>query len=317
MRMPRAMRTGMIATMIAVTRTAHAHVSGNFGTAFGLATLINFALVAAEVIYGFSAHSVALLADAGHNFGDGLGLLMAWGAAVLGRALPTERFTYGFRSASIHAALINAVLLLVATGAIALEAARRLGEPHPVGGATVMIVAAAAIVANALAAWLLMPGRESDLNVRAAFAHLVADASVSAGVVVAGAAILFTGWTWIDPVVSLAISAVIVWGTWSLLAESVRLAMDAVPDEIKPAEVRQFLETLPGVSSVHDLHIWAMSTTENALTAHLVMPAGHPGDAFLVEICERLDLRFKINHPTVQIEMGDATPCMLEPASRV
>ncbi len=296
---------------------SHGHVSGNFGTAFGLATLINFTLVAAEVIYGLSAHSVALLADAGHNFGDGLGLLMAWGAAVLGRALPTERFTYGFRSASIHAALINAVLLLVATGAIALEAVRRLGEPHPVGGATVMIVAAGAIVANALAAWLLMSGRKDDLNIRAAFAHLVADAGVSAGVVVAGAAILFTGWTWIDPVMSLAISAVIVWGTWSLLAESVRLAMDAVPNEIRPAEVRQFLETLPGVTGVHDLHIWAMSTTDNALTAHLVMPAGHPGDAFLVQICERLDLRFKINHPTVQIEMGDATPCMLEPASRV
>jgi cobalt-zinc-cadmium efflux system protein len=295
----------------------HGPVSGNFGIAFGLATLINFTLVAAEVIYGLSAHSVALLADAGHNFGDGLGLLMAWGAAMLGRALPTERFTYGFRSASIHAALINAVLLLVATGAIALEAVRRLGEPHPVGGATVMIVAAGAIVANGLAAWLLMSGRKDDLNIRAAFAHLVADACVSAGVVVAGAAILFTGGTWIDPVVSLVISAVIVWGTWSLLAESVRLAMDAVPNEIRPVEVRQFLETLPGVTGVHDLHIWAMSTTENALTAHLVMPAGHPGDAFLVEICERLDLRFKINHPTVQIEMGDATPCMLEPASRV
>src|SRR5580698_2108398 len=208
---------------------AHAHAATHFGLTFGLATAINFALVAAQVIYGLTAHSVALLADAAHNAGDGLGLLLAWGAAVLGRALPTERFTYGYRSASIHAALINAVLLLVATGAIALEAVRRLGEPHPVGGATVMIVAAGAIVANALAAWLLMSGRKDDLNIRAAFAHLVADAAESAGVVVAGAAILFTGWAWIDPVASLAISAVIVWGTWSLLAESVRLAMDAVP----------------------------------------------------------------------------------------
>jgi cobalt-zinc-cadmium efflux system protein len=296
---------------------SHAHAPKSFGLTFGLATAINFALVAAQVIYGLTAHSVALLADAAHNFGDGLGLLLAWGAAILGRALPTDRYTYGFRSASIHVALINAILLLVATGAIALEAVRRLGTPHDVASTTMMIVAAVAVIANGFAAWLLMRGEKDDLNVRAAFAHMAADAAVSAGVVIAGAAILLTGMSWIDPAVSLVISAVIVWGTWGLLKESVRLAMDAVPNEIKPAEVRRFLEGLPGVVGVHDLHIWAMSTTENALTAHLIIPDRHPGDAFLAETCRTLHARFKIGHSTLQIEMGDAKPCVLEPTSRV
>jgi len=296
---------------------AHAHAPTHFGVTFGLATAINFALVAAQVIYGLAAHSVALLADAAHNAGDGLGLLLAWGAAVLGRALPTERFTYGYRSASIHAALINAVVLLVATGAIALEAVRRFGEPHDVAGSTMIAVAAAAVAANGVAAWLLSRGQSDDLNVRAAFAHMAADAAVSAGVVVAGIAILLTGQSWIDPAVSLVISAMIVWGTWSLLKESVRLSMDAVPAEIEPAEVRRFLETLPGVSGVHDLHVWAMSTTENALTAHLIIPAGHPGDQFLAGVCDSLVHRFRINHTTIQIEMGDAKPCVLEPETRV
>ena len=296
---------------------SHAHAPASFGLTFGVATAINFALVAAQVIYGLAAHSVALLADAAHNFGDGLGLLLAWGAAILGRMLPTDRYTYGFRSASIHAALINAVLLLVATGAIALEAVRRFGEPNAVASKTMMIVAAIAVAANGFAAWLLMRGEKDDLNVRAAFAHMAADAAVSAGVVLAGAAILFTGKSWIDPAVSLVISAVVVWGTWGLLKESVRLAMDAVPNEIKPADVRRFLEGLPGVTNVHDLHIWAMSTTENALTAHLIMPERHPGDAFLADACRTLHDRFKIGHSTLQIEMGDATPCVLEPTSRV
>jgi cobalt-zinc-cadmium efflux system protein len=291
---------------------AHAHAPTHFGLTFGLATAINFALVAAQIIYGLTAHSVALLADAAHNAGDGLGLLLAWGAAVLGRALPTERFTYGYRSASIHAALINAVLLLVATGAIALEAVRRFSEPHDVASTTVIVVAVAAIVANGIAAWLLARGHSDDLNVRAAFAHMAADAAVSAGVVIAGIAILLTGQSWIDPAVSLAISVVIVWGTWGLLKESVRLTMDAVP-----AEVRRFLETLPGVSGVHDLHVWAMSTTENALTVHLIIPAGHPGDQFLAGVCDNLVQRFRISHSTLQIEMGDAHPCVLAPESKV
>ena len=284
--------------------------------AFGIATVLNFGLVAVQVVYGLSANSVALLADAGHNFGDALGLLLAWGAHVLARVQPTERFTYGFRSASILSALINAVMLLIATGAIGVEALRRLTEPGEVAGLTVMVVAAAGIVVNGLSAWLLMAGQKGDLNIRGAVAHLTADAAVSVGVVVAGGLILWTGWHWIDPVVSLAVSAVIVWGTWAMLRDAVHLSMDAVPSGIDPTDVRGYLAGLPGVTSVHDLHIWAMSTTENALTAHLVMPRGHPGDAFLAKVCAELHHRFKIQHPTIQIEMGDAV-CALEPADTV
>jgi cobalt-zinc-cadmium efflux system protein len=294
---------------------AHSHAPKDFGLAFAIATLLNFALVVVQVIYGLSANSIALLADAGHNFGDALGLLLAWGAHVLARVQPTARFTYGYRSASILSALLNAAMLLIATGAIAWEAIRRLIEPAEVAGLTVMIVAAAGIVVNGASAWLLMAGRKGDLNIRGAFAHLLADAGVSVAVVVAGAVIYFTHWTWIDPAASLLVSAVIVWGTWELLRESARMSMDAVPSGIDPADVRKYLETLPGVASVHDLHIWAVSTTENALTAHLVLPKGHPGDAFLADLCEDLAHRFGINHPTVQIEVGDAERCVLEPAT--
>jgi cobalt-zinc-cadmium efflux system protein len=289
------------------------HAPANFGVAFAVAAGLNLGLVAAQVAYGLSAHSVALLADAGHNLGDVLGLLLAWGAHVIGRSVPTERYTYGFRSASILSALGNALILLIATGAIAWEAIRRLADPGEVEGITVMAVAAAGIVVNGVSAWLLMAGQKGDLNIRGAFAHLIADAAVSAGVVIAGGLILLTGWTWIDPAVSLAISAVIVWGTWGMLREAVQMSMDAVPSHINPADVRGYLEHLPGVASVHDLHIWAMSTTENALTAHLVLPKGHPGDGFLTAICQDLDHRFKIKHPTIQIEVGDAGPCVLEP----
>jgi cobalt-zinc-cadmium efflux system protein len=291
----------------------HLHAPTNFGVAFAVATGLNLGLVAAQVAYGLSAHSVALLADAGHNLGDVLGLLLAWGAHVIGRSVPTERYTYGFRSASILSALGNALILLIATGAIAWEAIRRLADPGEVEGITVMAVAAVGIVVNGISAWLLMAGQKGDLNIRGAFAHLIADAAVSAGVVVAGGLILLTGWTWVDPAVSLAISAVIVWGTWGMLREAVKMSMDAVPSHINPADVRGYLEQLPGVASVHDLHIWAMSTTENALTAHLVLPKGHPGDGFLTAICRDLDHKFKIRHPTIQIEVGDAGPCVLEP----
>jgi len=293
----------------------HSHEPKHFGAAFAAATALNLGLVVIQVIYGLSAHSVALLADAGHNFGDALGLLLAWGAHVLARVQPTARFTYGYRSASILSALLNVVILLIATGAIAWEAIRRFADPGDVGGLTVMIVAAAGIVVNGLSAWLLMAGQKGDLNIRGAYAHLLADAGISAGVVVAGGAILLTGWTWIDPTASLIVSAVIVWGTWELLRESVRMSMDAVPSEIDPVDVRKHLVGLPGVASVHDLHIWAVSTTENALTAHLVLPDGHPGDAFLADLCHDLDHRFKINHPTIQIEVGDAGHCVLEPAT--
>jgi cobalt-zinc-cadmium efflux system protein len=293
---------------------AHSHVPADFGGAFAAATLLNFALVVVQVIYGLSAHSIALLADAGHNFGDALALLLAWGAHVLARRLPTERYTYGFRSASILSALINAVMMLVTTGAIAWEAIRRFLDPGEVAGLTVMVVAALGIVVNGVSAWFLMAGRKGDLNVRGAFLHLMADAAVSVGVVLAGAIIYFFGWNWIDPAVSLAVSAVVVWGSWGLLRESLQLTMDAVPAAIEPSEVCGYLETLPGVSSIHDLHIWAMSTTENALTCHLVMPQGHPGDAFIARVSHELEHRFKIRHPTFQIELADAGPCPLEPA---
>jgi cobalt-zinc-cadmium efflux system protein len=291
----------------------HVHAPASFGSAFAVATILNVALVVAQVIFGLMANSIALLADAGHNFGDVLGLLLAWGAQVAARWHPTERFTYGFRSASILSALLNAVTLLVATGAIAWEAIGRLPNPGAVGGFTVMVVAGIGLLINGVSAWLLMGGRD-DLNVRGAFLHLAADAAVSAGVVVAGAAILLTGWSWLDPVVSLAICAVIVWGTWGLLRESVRLSLGAVPSQVALADVRLYLEGLGGVRSVHDLHVWAMSTTQNALTAHLVMPDGHPGDAFIAEVSQELAHRFRIEHPTFQIELGDADACALAPA---
>ena len=292
----------------------HHHTPASFGYAFAIATLLNFALVIAQVFYGVWANSIALLADAGHNFGDALGLILAWAAHVLARRQPTERHTYGYRSASILAAFINALMMMFATGAIALEAVRRMFEPGEVAGLTVIVVAAGAVVVNGLAAWLLMQGNKEDLNIRSAFAHLAADALVSLAVVVAGIVILMTGWTLIDPIMSLVISAVIVWGTWGLLRESFRLSMDAVPEDIDPANVRAYLERVNGVASVHDLHIWAMSTTETALTSHLVMPGGHPGDAFLAGLCEELEQRFAIRHATFQIELGDASMCALEPA---
>jgi cobalt-zinc-cadmium efflux system protein len=279
---------------------------------FAIATALNLALVAIQAFYGIVAHSVALLADAGHNFGDALGLIIAWGAHGLAKLNPTARYTYGFRSASILAALLNSVILLVATGAIAWEAIGRFVAPGEVAGLTVMIVAAIGIVINAFSAWLLMSGQE-DLNVRGAFLHLVGDAAVSFGVVVAGGAILLTGWNWLDPTVSIVISALIVWGTWGLLREAVNRCLDAVPSDIDPKAVAGYLRGLPGVENIHDLHVWAMSTTETALTCHLVMPKGHPGDEFLVRLDQELHVKFRIAHPTIQIELGDAGICKLAP----
>jgi len=295
----------------------HSHAPTDFGRAFAIATILNLALVVVQVVYGLIADSVALLADAGHNFGDAVGLILAWGAHLLVRVRVSDRFTYGFRSASILSALINAVLLLVATGAIALEAFRRLAEPAPVAGGTVMIVAGAGIVINGFSAWLLMAGNKGDLNVRGAFLHLVADALVSVAVVAAGGIIILTGWDWVDPAASLIIAVVIVWGTWNLLRESFQLSMNAVPQGIELGRVRDHLQALPHVTAVHDLHIWAMSTTENALTAHLVMDNGHPGDKFLEQLNHDLDHRFKIQHTTVQIEIGDGNVCILAPADTV
>ena len=266
-----------------------------------------------EVVYGFLGNSVALLADAGHNLGDVLGLLVAWTTSVLVNRAPSARFTYGLRGSSILAALFNAIFLLLTVGAISWEAIQRISNPEPVSGKTVMIVAAVGIIINGITAWLFASGRKGDLNVRGALAHMAADAFVSAGVVVAGLVILLTGWLWLDPLVSLAINAVIVWGTWGLLRDSVGMSMAAVPIQIDPAEVRRFIEGRAGVASLHDLHVWPMSTTEIALTCHLVIPAGHPGDAFIHGLFEELASRFKINHATVQIEVDQHLACALAP----
>ena len=291
----------------------HSHAPANFGMAFGIGVALNSAFVIAEVVFGLLGNSVALLADAGHNLGDVLGLLVAWVASVLVKRAPTAHFTYGLRGSSILAALFNAVFLLVVVGGISWEAIQRLSQPQTVAGVTVMVVAAVGIVVNGVTAWLFASGRKGDLNVRGAFMHMAADAVVSAGVVVAGLVILLTGWHWLDPLTSLAINAVIIWGTWGLLRDSFTMSMGAVPPSIDPRKVRAFLEHLPGVAGLHDLHIWSMSTTETALTAHLTMPTGHPGDKFFVEAAHELEEDFGIGHATLQIETSPETACALAP----
>jgi cobalt-zinc-cadmium efflux system protein len=286
----------------------------DFGQAFAVAATLNIALVVAQVVFGVLANSVALIADAGHNLGDVLGLLLAWGAHGMARWLPSRRYTYGFRSASILAALFNGIILLVATGAIAWEALRRLTGPVDVGGVTVMIVAAIGILVNGVSAWLLMAGREGDLNIRGAFLHMLGDAAISLGVVAAGAAILATGWNWLDPLASLAIAVLIVWGTWGLLREAIAMSLDAVPAGVDGARVEGYLRGLPGVTEVHDLHIWAMSTTETAMTVHLVRPGAGLDDHLLHDVCHELEHRFRISHATLQIEAGDTErACKLAP----
>jgi len=291
----------------------HDHAPANFGAAFAVGIALNLAYVVGEAFYGLLAHSLALLADAGHNLGDVLGLGAAWLAASLGKRQPTRRYTYGLRRSSILAALANAVLLLVLTGGIACEAIRRLAHPGPVGGSVVMVVAAAGIAINGITALMFAAGRKGDLNIKSAFTHMAADALVSLGVVVAGAVILWTGWRWIDPAVSLIVSLVIVAGTWSVLRDAVGLSLDAVPEGIDPEKVMFFLRNQPGVSEVHDLHVWPMSTTDTALTCHCVMPAGHPGDQFLVQLCSELQRKFGIGHTTIQIETDPNIACALAP----
>lgn len=279
----------------------HAPQTGH-GRAFLIGIVLNLAFVAIEAGYGFWAGSMALLSDAGHNLSDVLGLAIAWGAALLARRSPTERFTYGLRSSSILAALFNALLLLVAIGGIVWESVQRLIEPAPVAAGIMMIVAGIGIVVNGFTAFLFMGGHQ-DLNIRGAFLHMVADAAVSFGVVLGGLAILWTGATWIDPLLSLAIAAVIVWGTWGLLKQSLTLSLHGVPRGIAVSQVRKALEGMPGVARVHHLHVWAVSTTETALTAHLVMPEGHPGDRFLAHAQKELREHFGIGHSTLQIEL--------------
>ncbi len=298
--------------------TCRALALKTFGCAFAAGVILNFGFVILEVVYGFLAQSLALIADAGHNLSDVLGLLLAWGASMLAQTAPTERRTYGLRSSSILAALFNAILLLVSVGAIAWEAVRRLHNPSNVAATTIIWVSLIGIAINTVTALMFMSGRKSDLNIRSAFMHMAADAAISAGVVIAGFAILMTGRLWIDPLVSLAISAVIVWGTWSLLRDSANLALHAVPEGIHLGEVRSYLATLPHVREVHDLHVWAMSTTEIALTVHLVMEESPRDDSFLHDLCRDLRERFGIGHATTQIECGDGTvACHQAPADVV
>jgi cobalt-zinc-cadmium efflux system protein len=292
----------------------HHHGAGNYNRAFLISVVLNSGFVIIEAVYGILANSLALIADAGHNFSDVLGLVLVWGASILAKRRPTPRRTYGMRRSSILAALVNASALLLVCGGIIWEALQRLRSPDLVMGNTIIVVALIGILVNTLSALMFVSGQKGDLNIRGAFLHLAADALVSLGVVIGGLAIATTGWLWIDPVVSLIVTAVIVWGTWQLFRDSFNLMLDAVPENVDPLAVRQYLAERSGVNEVHDLHIWAMSTTETALTAHLVMLEGHPGDGFLAALCHDLRETFGIAHSTVQIETGDPQhPCVLAP----
>lgn len=296
---------------------AHHHAPADFGRAFAIGITLNMAFVLAEAGAGLWSGSLALLADAGHNLSDVLSLVLAWGATVLARRQPTARRTYGLRKATILASLANAVLLLVAVGAIGSEAVRRFAEPDAVAPWPVIVVASIGVVINTATALLFMRGGKEDLNIRGAFLHMAGDAAVSLAVVIGALAMMATGFLWIDPALSLVIVAVILLGTWGLLRDSVDMALDAVPNGIDPAAVRAWLCGLPGVTEVHDLHIWAMSTTETALTAHVTRPVNAEPDAFLHDACEGLARRFGIGHSTLQVECGDAAHCRLAPAEVV
>lgn len=280
----------------------HSHAPASFNAAFGIGIALNIAFVAIEAFYGWKIDSLALLADAGHNLSDVIGLVLAWGGALAGKLRPDARHTYGWKRASILAAFINALLLLVAMGSLVWEALHRLQSPQAIEGVTIMVVAGIGIVVNTATALLFMRGGEHDLNIRGAFLHMAADALVSAGVVVAGALALWFGWTWLDPVVSLLIAVVIVLGTWGLFRQSLHLLFDGVPENVDLLQVRALLEALPGVERVHDLHVWAMGTSQTALTAHLVMPGGTADDAFLRHATEELHEHFGIEHATIQVE---------------
>ncbi len=283
----------------------HNHDDANHhGRAFVIAITLNSVFVVVEFVYGLIANSTALMADAGHNLSDVLGLLLAWGAATLATKAPSNRFTYGLRSSSILAALVNAMFLLMACGAITWEAIQRFSEPPVVAGLTVTVVAGIGIVINGLSAWLFVKGRQGDLNIRGAYLHMAADAAVSLGVVVAGVAMMLTHWYWLDPVISLVIVSVILVGTWGLLRESAQLALSGVPGHIDVSAVETYLRQRPGVTDIHDLHIWGISTTESAMTVHLVMPEGYPGDGFMDDMVQTLKETFSLHHSTLQVEQG-------------
>lgn len=286
----------------------HPHARRDYDRAFAIGIALNLGFVAIEAFYGWRADSLALLADAAHNLSDVAGLVLAWAGAWAARIRPDARHTYGWQRASILAAFANAVLLLVAMGSLGWEAIQRLGDPRPTQGWTIIVVAAIGIVVNTATALLFMRGREHDINIQGAFLHMAADALVSLGVVIAGALYLWQGWSWLDPVVSLVIAIVIVWGTWGLLRESTHLLFDGAPAQVDPAAVRAYLANLPGVTRVHDLHIWAMSTTQVALSAHLIAPAGHAGDALLRTATEELKTHHHVDHVTLQLSAEAIQP---------
>lgn len=284
----------------------HAHaLPPNPGKVLAVGIALNLAFVALEWGFGMWSHSLALMADATHNFGDVLGLVLAWIAARLSQRAPSERFTYGLGASSILAALGNALLLVLVTGGLVWEAVQRWQNPHPVEGGVVIWVAIAGIAVNGITAWLLHHGHEHDLNLKGAYLHMLGDAAVSFAVAVAGAVILATGWLWLDPIMTIGVGVVIIWSSVGLLRDSTRMALHAVPHAIDSSAVRAYLESLPGVTSVHDLHIWAMSTTGTALTAHVVCPGTPPGDGFLEMATKELGERFGISHVTIQVEAGD------------
>ncbi|MGX4771503.1 cation diffusion facilitator family transporter [Bradyrhizobium guangdongense] len=291
---------------------AHVHAPASFGKAFAIGITLNTALVVAEAVYGYLGNSTALLADAGHNLSDVLGLVVAWGASIAARRAPIGRFTYGFRASTILAALANAVFLLVATGAIGWEAILRLRDPEPVAGVTVMVVAGIGILINGFTAMLFAGGRKDDINIEGAYLHMAADAAVSLGVVVSAALIIWTGWLWLDPLTSLVICGTILWSTTSLLRGSIDMSMAAAPKGTDLVAIRTFLLARPGVSAIHDLHVWPISTTETALTCHLVMPSGAV-DAFLMETAKMLKSTFRIGHTTLQVETHPDNGCALAP----
>lgn len=293
------------------THDGHADVPKRYDKAFGLGIALNFGFVLVEAFYGWKVDSLALLADAGHNLSDVGGLILAWAALSATRLQPNDRHTFGWRRGSILASFINAFVLLIAMGSLGWEAFQRLQAPVPIAGVTVMLVAGIGILVNTITAWLFISGSRNDLNLRGAFLHMSADALVSVGVLLAGALYQWKGWYWIDPVISLVIAVIIVVTTWSLFRKSLHLLFDGVPDQVNLPSIRQYLLSQPGITDIHDLHVWAMSTTEVALTAHLVMASLPDSDQFLQDMAEELREHFEITHCTLQLErdLGCSSGC--------